>query len=86
MSRRSNRLGGVFERLLWASRLMMVVAVLTSVLLAIGTLYLAVVDAARVLGVLTDYADLSLGSKEATYLRNEAVTSIVRTLDGFLIP
>ncbi len=85
MSRRSNRLGGVFERLLWASRLMMVVAVLTSVLLAIGTLYLAVVDAARVLGVLTDYADLSLGSKEATYLRNEAVTSIVRTLDGFLI-
>ncbi len=64
---------------------MMVVAVLTSVLLAIGTLYLAVVDAARVLGVLTDYADLSLGSKEATYLRNEAVTSIVRTLDGFLI-
>ena len=84
MSRR-NRLGGVFERLLWASRLIMVVAVLTSVLLAIGTLYLAVVDAARVLGVLTDYADLSLGSKEATYLRNEAVTSIVRTLDGFLI-
>lgn len=57
MSRPSNRLGGVFDRLLWASCLIMVVAVLTSVLLAIGTLYLAVVDATRVLGVLTDYAD-----------------------------
>jgi len=63
----------------------MLVAVLTSVLLALGTLYLAVVDATRVIGILTYYADPSLGSKEATYLRNEAVASIVRTLDGFLI-
>ncbi len=63
----------------------MLVAVLTSVLLALGTLYLAVVDATRVIGILMDYADPSLGSKEATYLRNEAVASIVRTLDGFLI-
>jgi uncharacterized membrane protein YqhA len=85
MSRQSNRLGGVFERFLWGSRLIMLVAVLTSVLLALGKLYLAVVDATRVVGILTDYADPSLGSKEATYLRNEAVASIVRTLDGFLI-
>jgi hypothetical protein len=56
-----------------------------SVLLALGTLYLAVVDATRVLDILKYYADPSLGSKEATYLRNEAVTSIVRTLDSFLI-
>jgi uncharacterized membrane protein YqhA len=63
----------------------MLVAVLTSVLLALGKLYLAVVDATRVVGILTDYADPSLGSKEATYLRNEAVASIVRTIDGFLI-
>ena len=85
MSRSSNRLEAVFERLLWGSRLIMLVAVLTSVLLALGTLYLAVVDATRVIGILADYADPSLGSKEATYLRNEAVASIVRTLDGFLI-
>jgi uncharacterized membrane protein YqhA len=85
MSRPSNRLEAVFERLLWGSRLIMLVAVLTSVLLALGTLYLAVVDATRVIGILMDYADPSLGSKEATYLRNEAVASIVRTLDGFLI-
>src|SRR5215203_4641838 len=85
MSRQSNRLGGVFERFLWGSRLIMLVAVLTSVLLALGKLYLAVVDATRVVGILTDYADPSLGSKEATYLRNEAVASIVRTIDGFLI-
>jgi uncharacterized membrane protein YqhA len=64
---------------------MMLVAVLTSVLLALGTLYLAVADATRVIGILTDYADPSLDSKEATYLRNEAVASIVRTIDGFLI-
>jgi len=63
----------------------MLVAVLTSVLLALGKLYLAVVDATRVVGILTDYADPSLGSEEATYLRNEAVASIVSTIDGFLI-
>src|SRR5215208_3853423 len=85
MRRQSNRLGGVFERFLWGSRLIMLVAVLTSVLLALGKLYLAVVDATRVVGILTDYADPSLGSKEATYLRNEAVASIARTIDGFLI-
>lgn len=85
MRRPSNRLGEAFERLLWGSRLIMLLAVVTSVLLALGTLYLAVLDAARVLGILSEYADSSLGSKEATYLRNEAVTIIVRTLDGFLI-
>ena len=63
----------------------MLVAVLTSVLLALGKFYLAVVDATRVVGILTDYADPSLGSKEATYPRNEAVASIVSTIDGFLI-
>ena len=63
----------------------MLIAVVASILLALGTLYLAVVDATRVLGILTDYADPSLDSKEATYLRNEAVTVIVRTIDGFLI-
>jgi uncharacterized membrane protein YqhA len=65
--------------------LLMLIAVVVSVLLAFGTLYLAVVDATRALGILIDYADPSLDSKEATYLRNEAVTVIVRTIDGFLI-
>jgi uncharacterized membrane protein YqhA len=46
---------------------------------------LAVVDATRVVGILTDYADPSLVSKEATYLRNEAVAFIVSNIDGFLI-
>jgi uncharacterized membrane protein YqhA len=63
----------------------MLIAVVVSVLLAFGTLYLAVVDATRALGILIDYADPSLDSKEATYLRNEAVTVIIRTIDGFLI-
>jgi len=64
----------------------MLIAVVVCVLLALGRLYLAVVDATRVFGILTDYADPSLDSKEATYLlRNEAVTVIVRTIYGFLI-
>lgn len=65
--------------------LLMLIAVVVSVLLAFGTLYLAVVDATRALGILIAYADPSLDSKEATYLRNEAVTVIIRTIDGFLI-
>ena len=78
-------MGGRFERLLWGSRLLMLIAVVASVLLALGRLYLAVVDATRVLGILIDYADPSLDAKEATYLRNKAVTVIVRIIDGFLI-
>jgi uncharacterized membrane protein YqhA len=63
----------------------MLIAVVASVLLALERLYLAVVDATRVLGILIDYADPSLDAKEATYLRNKAVTVIVRIIDGFLI-
>jgi hypothetical protein len=59
----------------------MLIAVVVSVLLTLGTLYLAVVDATTRVGILIDYADPSLDSKEATYLRNEAVTVIVRTIE-----
>ncbi len=63
----------------------MLVAVVASVLLTLGTLYLAIIDVTRVLSILKDYADPSLSSKELIYLRNEAVATIVRALDGFLI-
>src|ERR687896_279200 len=85
MNRRTNLLERAFERVLWASRLVMLIAVIGSVLLAFGSFYLAIIDVISALAIFKDYSDLSLSTQAFTELRNEAVTTIVRALDGFLI-
>jgi uncharacterized membrane protein YqhA len=74
-----------FERALWASRLVMLIAVVGSLLLAFGSFYLAIIDVISALAIFKDYSDLSLSTQAFTDLRNEAVTTIVRALDGWLI-
>jgi uncharacterized membrane protein YqhA len=74
-----------FERALWASRLVMLIAVVGSLLLAFGSFYLAIIDVTSALAIFRDYSVLSLSTQAFTDLRNEAVTTIVRALDGFLI-
>ena len=85
MNRRTNLLEQAFERALWASRLVMLIAVVGSVLLAFGSFYLAIIDMISVFAIFKDYADPSLGVQDYTKLRNDAVTTIVRVIDGFLI-
>jgi uncharacterized membrane protein YqhA len=74
-----------FERALWASRLVMLIAVVGSLLLAFGSFYLAIIDVISALAIFRNYSVLSLSTQAFTDLRNEAVTTIVRALDGFLI-
>jgi uncharacterized membrane protein YqhA len=85
MKRLTNFLEQAFERFLWASRLEMIIAVVGSVLLAFGSFYLAIIDVISALTIFKDYSDLSLSTEAFNDLRNEAVTTIVRAVDGFLI-
>lgn len=70
----------MFERLLWGSRLGVLVAVVGTVALAAGALVLATIDAARLVGLLADYAADPDNSE-----RVDAVTTIIKALDGYLI-
>src|SRR4051812_31466276 len=75
----------MFERGLWVSRLVIVVAVVAGVVLALASFWIALVDVFHCLALLVDYANPSLDSETYTYLHTEAVTTIVKALDGFLI-
>ena len=77
--------GGIFQRLLWDSRLLVLVAVVAGLVLAVGAAYMAPVDIVYFAGLLLQYADSSLGSQAREELQTEIVTAIVKVLDGYLI-
>jgi uncharacterized membrane protein YqhA len=78
--------GGIFQRLLWDSRLLVLVAIVAGlVLVAVGAAYMATVDIVYFAGLLVQYADSSLGSQAREELQTEIVTAIVKMLDGYLI-
>lgn len=81
----ANSFKGLFERALWESRLVVVVAVLCTIVLALGAFYLATVDVFFALRYLVQYADPTLGSTGRETLRADAVTAIVKAVDGYLI-
>ena len=74
-----------FERALWDSRLLMLVGVVSCVLLALGTFYLALVDLVYFFGLVPDYGDLGAGVAERNDLRSDVITALIKVLDGFLI-
>ena len=85
MEQRPGLLERFFERVLWDSRLLMLVAVVASLLLALGTFYLALVDLAYFFGLVLNYSDLGAGVAERADMRADVITAIVKVLDGFLI-
>lgn len=74
-----------FERALWDSRLAVLVAVVGCILASFGAFYMATVDAAYVLLGLVRYAAPALGIEGRLDLRAEAVTSMVKAIDGYLL-
>ena len=74
-----------FERVLWQSRLLVVVAVVASAFLALGAFYMATVDVVFLLGSLLPYASPTLESSAREALRETIVTGIVKAVDGYLI-
>lgn len=68
-----------FERLLWASRFVVLIAVGSSLVLSFAMFYVASADVVHTIGPLLHYAD----SPEA--LRAEIVSHVVETVDGYLL-
>jgi uncharacterized membrane protein YqhA len=76
---------GRFGRLLWGSRLVMLVATVVSLVISIGTVYMATVDAVYLLIRLAGYADPALSAEARTGLRIDTVSDVVNAVDGYLL-
>jgi uncharacterized membrane protein YqhA len=74
-----------FERVLWQSRLLVVVAVVASALLAVAAFYIATVDVVFIFRDLVPYASPDLDPTARDGLREATVTAIVKAVDGYLI-
>ena len=74
-----------FERVLWGSRLLVLVAVVGGIVLSSGAFYLGTVDVVYAMRYLADYADPSLGSEERAEVSADALTTIVKAVDEYLI-
>lgn len=68
---------------MWSVRFVMLLAVIATLILALGALYYALVDLAYLLSLLPEYAALPVAERSAA--RDEGVTTIVKSLDGFFI-
>ncbi len=78
------KLETIFESLLWSSRLMVLVGVVSSVFLAIGAFYMATLDVWYLLGRIVDYPGDATGEARAD-VRAETITYFVKAVDGYLI-
>jgi len=74
-------LGQHLEKLIWASRYSIIVAVIASLLAAFGVLVVATVDASHLLNEIGPYLVL----REEEGLRTLIVTHVIEMLDGYLL-
>jgi uncharacterized membrane protein YqhA len=74
-----------FERILWQSRLVVLVGVIASALVSLGAFYLATVDVVHLLRDIFSYGNLTLAIDQRAALRSEVVSGIVKAVDGYLI-
>lgn len=80
-----NKLERGFEKVLWASRFVMVGGVVFSALMALGAFYMATVDALTLPALLRAYTGADVGDEERTRLRAKVLTMIVKSMDGYVI-
>jgi uncharacterized membrane protein YqhA len=75
----------LFERILWNSRFVVVVAVVASMVAAIGVFYITTVDVWYAIAHILHYADPSLEAEARKALHDDTVTHIVEVVDGYLL-
>lgn len=75
----------LFEKALWKSRLVVLIAVVASAALALGLFYISTVDAVYLLAKLRVYASPGLDDAARAALRDQAVGGVVKTVDGYII-
>jgi len=74
-----------FERLLWNSRFVVVIAVIGSVAAGFALFYLATIDVFYLVLHLAPYAGDSLTEAARADLRSSTVTHVVEVVDGYLL-
>lgn len=74
-----------FESVIWSSRLIVIVAVISSLLAAVALFYMATVDAWHMVVHLLNYASPDLTTQQRMELRAESITHVVEMVDGFLL-
>jgi len=75
----------LFEFALWRGRILIVVGVLASMVMAVGALFMAAVDVLYLLVGLRQYATLELPTEVRTQVRAQLVANIIKATDSFLI-
>ncbi len=74
-----------FETFLWGSRYVVLVAVVASLAIAFGSIYVATIDTISHLRKLGDYASPALTAAKHDELRAATVTHVVEAIDGYLL-
>jgi uncharacterized membrane protein YqhA len=74
-----------FERFLWQSRLVVLVAVIASLVIALGIFFIATVDVIQLIGDVAHYGSAALDAGERTSLRSEVIAQIVDVVDLYLL-
>lgn len=75
----------IFERTLWNSRFVVVVAVIASMAAAIAVFFMTTVDVWYAIAHIAHYADPSLGPEARKAMHDDTVTHIVEVVDGYLL-
>ena len=75
----------IFESLLWDSRLIVIVAVITSLITSLAMFYIATADAYFMISHLGDYISSGLSQEARSAMRATTVTHVVEIVDGYLL-
>lgn len=75
----------IFEKVLWESRLVVGVAVVASLVMALGVFYLVTVDAVYTVMHLADYASPALADEARGEMRSTIVAHVIEVVDGYLL-
>jgi uncharacterized membrane protein YqhA len=74
-----------FESLLWSSRLVVLVAVVGSLMVALAMFYVATMDVLYLITHLGEYGNLAMAADARAALRGQTVAHVVEVVDGYLL-
>ena len=80
-----NKLERLFERGLWNSRFIVVIAVVASMAAAIAVFWITTVDVWYAVMHIVGYADPTLSAEARRGLHDDTVTHVVEVVDGYLL-
>ena len=80
-----NTLKRLFERALWNSRFIVVIAVVASMAAAIAVFWITTVDVWYAVTHILHYADPTLSAEARKGLHDDTVTHVVEVVDGYLL-